>query len=86
MARWTNQNLHPKTSWIASGDVAVRPDRRAVAGVLEPLLPAPKPPDRRSLWSRRQLIDGIRWRTRVDAPWREVPPRYGSWSACMPCF
>ncbi|WP_231928882.1 transposase [Micromonospora echinaurantiaca] len=54
--------------------------------MLEPLLPAPKPPDRRSLWSRRQLIDGIRWRTRVDAPWREVPPRYGSWSACMPCF
>ncbi|MFC4088749.1 MULTISPECIES: transposase [Micromonospora] len=35
--------------------------------VLEPLLPAPKRPGRPSSWSRRQLIDGIRWRIRVGA-------------------
>ncbi|MEU9994585.1 transposase [Streptomyces sp. NPDC050848] len=28
-------------------------------------------------WARRQLIDGIRWRTRTGAPWRDVPERYG---------
>ncbi|WP_371688586.1 transposase [Micromonospora sp. KC207] len=49
--------------------------------MLEPLLPVPKRPGRPSSWSRRQLIDGIRWRVRVGAPWRDVPPQYGSWSA-----
>ena len=28
---------------------------------------------------KRQLIDGIRWRVRVGAPWRDVPDCYGSW-------
>jgi transposase len=27
------------------------------------------------------LIDGIRWRIRVGAPWRDVPERYKSWPA-----
>ncbi|MCX4858332.1 transposase [Streptomyces canus] len=31
------------------------------------------------MWTRRQLIDGIRWRTRTGAPWRDVPERYGPW-------
>lgn len=53
---------------------------------LEPLLPTPKRPGRPSLWSRRQLIDGIRWRIRVGAPWRDVPPCYGSWSAVYALF
>ncbi|MFF5117345.1 transposase [Dactylosporangium aurantiacum] len=30
-------------------------------------------------WSRRQLIDGIRWRVRVGAPWRDVPAEYAPW-------
>ncbi len=54
--------------------------------VLEPLLPAPKRPGRPSSWTRRQLIDGIRWRIRVGAPWRDVPPQYGSWSAVYALF
>ncbi|MGC9668764.1 IS5 family transposase [Planosporangium sp. 12N6] len=53
---------------------------------LEPLLPAPKRPGRPSLWSRRQLIDGMRWRIRVGAPWRDVPICYGSWSAVYALF
>jgi hypothetical protein len=32
------------------------------------------------------LIDGIRWRTRVGAPWRDVPSCYGPWSSGLPVF
>lgn len=34
--------------------------------VLEPLLPQPARWGRTSLWSKRQLIDGIRWEVRPD--------------------
>ncbi|HVV12025.1 IS5 family transposase [Amycolatopsis sp.] len=54
--------------------------------VLEPLLPAPSRPGRPSRWTKRQLIDGIRWRIRVGAPWRDIPPDYGSWSAVYALF
>ncbi|MFG2053102.1 IS5 family transposase [Micromonospora sp. NPDC048930] len=54
--------------------------------VLESLLPAGKRPGRPSQWSKRQLIDGIRWRVRVGAPWRDVPPCYGSWQAIYALF
>lgn len=53
---------------------------------LELLLPAPSRPGRPSLWSRRQLIDGIRWRVRTGAPWRDMPAVYGSWSAAYAVF
>lgn len=36
--------------------------------------------------TRRQLIDGIRWRIRAGAPWRDVPDCYGSWSAIYSLF
>jgi transposase len=54
--------------------------------VLEPLLPASKRSGRPSKWTKRQLIDGIQWRIRVGAPWRDVPQRYGSWSAVYALF
>ncbi|WP_455357332.1 transposase [Streptomyces sp. SYSU K217416] len=44
---------------------------------LEPLLPRGKKPGRPPRWTRRQLIDGIRWRTQAGAAWRDVPERYG---------
>lgn len=53
---------------------------------LVPLLPRPKKAGRPPMWTKRQLIDGIRWRTRVGCPWRDVPPRYGSWSAVYGLF
>jgi transposase len=53
---------------------------------LQPLLPAPKRLGRPSLWSKRQLVDGIRWRIRVGAPWRDVPACYRSWSAMCALF
>ncbi|MEO3815851.1 IS5 family transposase [Plantactinospora sp. B24E8] len=54
--------------------------------VLEPLLPAPKKAGRPPTWTKRQLIDGIRWRTRAGAPWRDVPQCYGSWMAAYNLF
>ncbi|MCO5998432.1 IS5 family transposase [Actinoallomurus rhizosphaericola] len=53
---------------------------------LEPLLPVPTRPGRPSKWTKRQLIDGIRWRVRVGAPWRDVPECYGSWQAVYGLF
>ena len=38
------------------------------------------------MWTKRQLIDGIRWRVRVGAPWRDVPECYGSWQAVYGLF
>ncbi|MFF4792889.1 transposase [Streptomyces sp. NPDC001276] len=42
--------------------------------VLEPLLPAGKKPGRPPIWTRRQLIDGIRFRVRTG---RDLPAEYG---------
>ncbi|MEV0109815.1 IS5 family transposase [Nocardia sp. NPDC050799] len=53
---------------------------------LEPLLPRGRKPGRPPVWTKRQLIDGIRWRTRVGCPWRDIPPHYGSWPAVYGLF
>ncbi|MFI8393080.1 IS5 family transposase, partial [Streptomyces sp. NPDC085540] len=53
---------------------------------LEPLLPTGIKPGRPQVWTRRQLIDGIRWRTRTGAPWRDVPERYGPWDRVYDLF
>jgi transposase len=49
--------------------------------VLEPLLPVGRKLGRPAVRSKRTLIDGIRWRVRVGAPWRDVPERYGPWES-----
>nr|WP_185087714.1 IS5 family transposase [Nonomuraea muscovyensis] len=54
--------------------------------VLEPLLPVGKKPGRPAKWTKRQLIDGIRWRIRTGAPWRDVPARYGEWETVYGLF
>jgi transposase len=54
--------------------------------VLEPLLPTGKKPGRPPKWTKRQLIDGIRWRTRVGSPWRDVPVCYGPWQTVYGLF
>lgn len=55
--------------------------------VLEPLLPRGKKPGRPPERMKRQLIDGIRWRTRAGAPWRDVPSAYGPfmWNQMAGC-
>ena len=54
--------------------------------VLEPLLPKGKKPGRPPKWTRRQLVDGIRWRLRVGSPWWDVPARYGPWQTVYGLF
>jgi transposase len=54
--------------------------------VLAPLLPVGRKPGRPPKWSKRQLIDGIRWRTRVGCPWRDVLPIYGPWQTVYGLF
>ena len=53
---------------------------------LEPLLPLARRPGRPPTWTKRQLIDGIRWRIRAGTPWRDIPDCYGSWSAAYALF
>ena len=67
--------------------VAARADLTdAQWAVLEPLLPKGKKPGRPPKWTRRQLIDGIRWRVRVGSPWRDVPAQYGPWQTVYGLF
>jgi transposase len=66
---------------VARGDPTDRQWAR-----LEPLLPVKKKPGRPPVWSRRQLINGIRWRTRAGTPWRDVPERYGPWDRVYDLF
>jgi transposase len=54
--------------------------------LLEPLLPVGRRCGRPPIWPRRALIDGIRWRVRVGAPWRDVPERYGPWQSVYDLF
>ncbi|MET7751167.1 IS5 family transposase [Micromonospora sp. NPDC005367] len=58
----------------------------AAWAALEPLLPRGKKPGRPLKWSKRQLIDGIRWRVRVGSPWRDVPECYGPWQTVYGLF
>jgi transposase len=53
---------------------------------LAPLLPTGIKSGRPPIWSKRQLIDGIRWRTRTGAPWRDLPARYGPWQTVYGLF
>jgi transposase len=53
--------------------------------VLEPLLPA-RTRGRPPKWTKRQLINGIRWRVRAGAPWRDVPAGYGPWQTVYGLF
>jgi transposase len=54
--------------------------------MLESLLPAGSGMGRPPTWTKRQLIDGIRWRTRTGTPWRDVPRRYGTWQSIYGLF
>ena len=54
--------------------------------ILAPLLPVVRKPGRPRRWTLRQLIDGIRFRTRTGCPWRDVPERYGTWQSVNGLF
>ena len=44
---------------------------------LQPLLPPEKPATGRPNVDHRRIINGILWRERTGAPWRDLPARYG---------
>ena len=48
---------------------------------IQPLLPVVGRPGGR--WSdHRMVINGILWKLRTGAPWRDLPERYGPWTTC----
>jgi len=48
---------------------------------IEPLLPWSG--QRGGHWrDHRRVINGIVWKLRTGAPWRDVPKRYGPWQTC----
>ncbi|MFE7802091.1 IS5 family transposase [Nocardia sp. NPDC057440] len=53
---------------------------------LQPLLPRGKKAGRPPKWTKRPLIDGIRWRTRCGTPWRDVPGYYRHWQTVYGLF
>lgn len=70
-----------RSCFVAHGDLTDAQWAR-----LEPLLPQGKKPGRPPVWTRRQLIDGIRFHTRTGVPWRDVPERYGPWARSYDLF
>lgn len=52
---------------------------------LAPLLP--KNPKRGHAYKdHRRVLNGIIWREKTGAPWRDIPERYGSWHTCHDRF
>jgi hypothetical protein len=49
-------------------------------GLLPPVKPIGRPP------RDRQVINGIRWRIRTGALWRDIQDRYGPWETCFCLF
>jgi transposase len=49
--------------------------------IIEPLLP--RSGRRGGQWrDHRRVIDGILWKLRTGAPWRDLPERYGPFQTC----
>ena len=53
---------------------------------IEPLLPPEKPPIGKPNLPHRQVLNGILWRVRTGAPWRDLPERYGTWQTVYARF
>ncbi len=53
---------------------------------LEPLLPPQRPPTGKPNRDHRTIVNGMRWRLRTGAPWRDLPERYGPWETVYSRF
>jgi len=49
---------------------------------LRPLLPSSDGKRGHPYEDHRKVINGILWRLRTGAPWRDMPERYGPWQTC----
>jgi transposase len=47
--------------------------------LLKDLLPAERGRKSRPAHDNRTIVNGILWRIRTGAPWRDVPEKYGKW-------
>src|SRR5829696_4744787 len=53
--------------------------------VLAALFPAPKGRGRPTM-DMRKTVEGIAWRFRTGAPWRDIPERFGNWNSIYQRF
>jgi transposase len=53
---------------------------------LQPLLPPERPAVGRPNKDHRQVVNGILWRLKTGAPWRDLPERYGRWETVYSRF
>src|SRR3712207_945469 len=53
---------------------------------LAPLLPPGKPATGRPNLDHRTVLNGILWRLKTGAPWRDLPERYGNWQTAYSRF
>ena len=58
--------------------------------ILRVLLPVERKPGKRGRGrtpaDNRNIINGILWRLRTGAPWRDVPEKYGKWNSIYRSF
>jgi transposase len=54
--------------------------------LLKDLLPAERGRKSRPAGDNRPIVNGILWRIRTGAPWRDVPEKYGKWSTVYQRF
>jgi transposase len=48
--------------------------------LIEPYLPKMKPTGGHPWGDHRRVLNGMFWKLRSGAPWRDIPERYGPWS------
>ena len=53
---------------------------------LAPHLPPQRAATGRPAKDHRPVVEGILWRLRTGAPWRDLPERYGPWQSAYPRF
>jgi transposase len=53
---------------------------------LRPHLPPQKPPFGKPNRDHRTIVEGMLWRLRTGAPWRDLPERYGPWQTVYSRF
>ncbi len=53
---------------------------------IKPLLPPEKLKTGRRNLDHRQVLNGMIWRAKTGAPWRDLPERYGKWKTVYSRF
>ena len=81
MKEWTRACLL-NICWCLADDVSVTRSgviSDEVWAVIEPVLPSDVGRRGKRWADHRQIMEGIVWRFRVGAPWRDLPAEFGPW-------